>query len=63
MCNSCYCENWEKCSARGHAPIGFCCSHCDNYSPLNIPCGNKYQTTKTKEYLVLKKLILSNEIL
>ena len=31
MCNSCKCENSEKCSIVGNIPLGFCCERCDYY--------------------------------
>jgi hypothetical protein len=43
MCNSCNCENYEKCSIVGYMPIGFCCSKCYLYDEKHT-CLN----TKTK---------------
>jgi hypothetical protein len=31
VCNSCQCENYEKCSIVGQIPIGFCCPQCSYY--------------------------------
>lgn len=43
MCNSCNCDNYDKCSIVGYMPIGFCCSKCDLYDEHKT-CLN----TKTK---------------
>ena len=62
MCNSCKCENSDKCSIKGNAPVGWCCPQCISYNPFDIPCTNKYDVTKTKEVLTLKDFLLSDEI-
>ena len=28
MCNSCECDNMDRCSIRGTSPIAFCCDRC-----------------------------------
>lgn len=63
MCNSCECENIEKCSVRGNAPIGWCCPQCINYNPLNIPCANQFEICKTREFLILKDMFLIGKAL
>jgi hypothetical protein len=31
MCNSCDCDNYEKCSIVGYQPYGACCPECRHY--------------------------------
>ncbi|TFG21661.1 MAG: hypothetical protein EU529_12855 [Promethearchaeota archaeon] len=31
MCNSCNCDDYDKCSIVGYMPIGFCCEKCILY--------------------------------
>ena len=62
MCNSCNCDYVEKCSNKGNAPFGFCCFQCNNYNPLDLPCANQFEASKTREFLVLKDLVLIEKI-
>ena len=62
MCNSCYCENIEKCSIRGFIPSGGCCPNCEMYNPLDLPCNNQFEKAKTREFIPIKELILSEDI-
>lgn len=32
MCNSCSCDNDDKCSVVGCVPLGFCCPRCELYN-------------------------------
>ncbi|MHA1278006.1 MAG: hypothetical protein ACTSQI_16350 [Candidatus Helarchaeota archaeon] len=61
MCNSCDCPDFEKCSIRGTAPIGWCCPRCIGFNPLDLLCPNRFETHKTKEFLHIpvKEYILS----
>ncbi len=63
MCNSCWCENQDLCSVRGTAPMGWCCHNCSVFSPLSLPCPNQFETYKTREFIILRDLIMSDEVL
>jgi len=61
MCNSCRCDDMDKCSIRGNAPVGWCCSECTTFNPLDVACVNKFEITKTRECIVLKDFLLVDE--
>jgi len=53
MCNSCNCDNYDKCSIVGYMPVGFCCSKCylydEHHTCLNTKTKRKTALTQEDE--------------
>jgi len=47
MCNTCDCEEIDKCSIRGYMPVGSCCEECILIS--SIKCETVEETVKESD--------------
>lgn len=51
MCNSCSCENADRCSVVGCVPVGFCCPKCEFYNESLDCIRSQVRVSKVKPEL------------
>lgn len=52
MCNSCSCDNLDRCSVVGCVSVGFCCPKCELYNESLDCIRSKVRVTNVKPVLI-----------